>query len=216
MVDICPTVTVDDALLYRQQIEKIADFAIRIHIDVSDGIFSPVKLIPIDQIWWPGGVRADLHVMYKNPFDYVDLYVSLGPQLVIVHAEAEGDFSKFASILHHHGIEVGLALLPETKVETIRPAIGVVDHVLIFSGELGRYGGHADLSLLEKATLLRSMKPQLEIGWDGGVNDQNAKQLGRGGIDVLNVGSFIAHANSPLEAYAKLNIVTNHQNEPST
>jgi ribulose-phosphate 3-epimerase len=208
--DICPTITVDNEQAYARQIEKIVDFAVRIHIDISDGVFSPVRLIPIDQIWWPGGVRADLHVMYKKPFEFVDTYLGLEPQMVIVHAEAEGDFVSFSELLHHHGIEVGVALLPETPAETLSPALQHIDHVLIFSGDLGHYGGHANLDLLSKVKVLRDLKPQLEIGWDGGINDENAGRLVKGGIDVLNVGGFIANADSANDAYAKLRSVIDH------
>lgn len=155
-------------------------------------------------MWWPGGVRADLHVMYQRPFDHLAALVALRPQLIIVHAEAEGNFMEFADACHKHGIEVGVALLPETPVEAIQPALPVIDHVLIFSGHLGHFGGHADMSLLGKAQRLRDLKPQLELGWDGGVNAQNAKLLVLGGIDVLNAGGFLHGAKDSKAAYATL------------
>ncbi|HEX8182380.1 MAG TPA: hypothetical protein VF575_02145 [Candidatus Saccharimonadales bacterium] len=204
MVSICPTVTAENAHLYRAQIERIADFAPRIHIDVSDGVLAPNKLLDLDQIWWPGGVRADLHVMLKNPFEHTQLYRVLGPQMVIVHAEAEGDFVAFADTLHKHGIETGVALLQDTSVETILPAIDIIDHVLIFSGKLGYFGGTADLRLLDKVQQLRAAKPTLEIGWDGGINDQNICQLAAGGVDVLNVGGYIQRSQDAHAAYELL------------
>lgn len=201
---ICPTVTARDANEYRRQIERIVKFATRVHIDVADGIFTPVKLLSVDQVWWPGGVRADLHVMSQRPFEYYRTYLSLAPQMVIVHAESEGRFVPFAELMHRHGIEVGVALKPETPVELIRPALDWIDHVLIFSGNLGHFGGQADLALLDKVQILRRHKPQLEIGWDGGINNTNAQSLARGGIDVLNVGGFIHHAADPRQAYGML------------
>jgi len=201
---IVPTVTARDVNEYRKQVERISRFATRIHIDVADGIFTPVKLLAVDQVWWPGGVRADLHVMYQKPFAHYKTYLSLAPQMVVVHAEAEGQFVPFAELMHHHGIEVGVALKAETPVELIRPALGWIDHVLIFSGNLGHFGGQADLALLDKARLLKRLKPQLEIGWDGGINNSNARNLVMGGIEVLNVGGYIHHAGDPRMAYASL------------
>ncbi len=204
MVSICPTVTAENAHIYRTQIERVVPFATRIHIDVSDGVLAPTKLLELDKIWWPGGVRADLHVMLQDPFAHVELYRALGPQMVIVHAEAEGDFIAFAETMHRHGIETGVALLQSTTVDTILPAIDLIDHVLIFSGKLGYFGGTADLGLLEKVSQLRSVKPSLEIGWDGGINDTNARALADGGVDVLNVGGYIQRAAQPELAYQKL------------
>lgn len=185
--------------------ERVADFAHRVHIDLGDGIFTPNTLIPIDEVWWPGGVRADLHVMYQDPTDYIPALMALGPQLIIVQAEAKGDFLHLGKHLHEHGIEAGVALLPETKPEIIRPGLEYIDHVLIFSGNLGRQGGsHADLSLLEKVLIIKSLKSSIEIGWDGGVDDSNIKQLVDGGIEVVNAGGFIQHAAEPSKAFGEL------------
>jgi ribulose-phosphate 3-epimerase len=185
--------------------ERLAPFATRVHIDIMDGEFAPVKSINLDQTWWPGGVRADLHMMVKEPFQYVDLYRALGPQMVIVHAEADGgDFVAWAEAMRRHGIETGVALLQETPVETIAPALNWIDHVLIFSGDLGHFGGTADLSLLDKVQQLRKLKPTIEIGWDGGINDTNIYKLAEGGVDVMNVGGFVQRADHPEKAYQKL------------
>lgn len=201
---ICPTITTDNPDTYARQVELTLTYAHRIHIDIADGLFTPNRLIDVENVWWPGGVRADLHVMYLQPFDHVQALLALRPQLIIVHAEAEGDFLAFSAECHKHGIEVGVALLPETPVEAIAPALGVIDHVLIFSGHLGHFGGHADMSLLGKVQRLKERKPQLEIGWDGGVNDTNARALALGGVDVLNAGGYLHGSLAPKTAYLKL------------
>jgi ribulose-phosphate 3-epimerase len=201
---ICPTVTAATPHIFRDQMERVAQFATRVHIDLSDGTLAPNKLIDLDKIWWPGGVRADLHVMLARPFEHVELYRALGPQMVIVHAEAKGDFGAFADILHHHGMETGIALLPDTDVETIVPGLDIIDHVMVFSGKLGYFGGKADLALLSKVKRLRELKPSIEIGWDGGISEDNARALAEGGVDVLNVGGFIHRSPDPEAAYETL------------
>lgn len=201
---ICPTILAGTVEDFRTQMERVVRFVHRVHIDLADGVFAPTKTVDADKVWWPGGVRADLHVMYKRPFEHAKLFMSLGPQMVIVHAEAEGDFIEFADKLHAHGMEVGVALKPETMVDTIRPALDFIDHVLIFSGDLGRFGGRADTHLLTKALQIKQLQPRIEIGWDGGINDQNARILAAGGVDVLNVGGFIQHAANPESAYQAL------------
>lgn len=202
---ICPTITAVDSREYYAQMDRLSTFAKRLHLDVADGKLAPRKLIDLDQLWWPGNITVDIHVMYEQPFDYIELLIVQHPQLVIVHAEAEGDFLNFASRMHKHGIEVGVALLPQTNIDTIMSALGIIDHVLIFSGNLGYQGGsQVDFSLLNEVRILKSVKPTLEIGWDGGVNDQNARILIDGGVDVLNVGGYIQQAANPAQAYAKL------------
>lgn len=204
MAIICPTVLGENPHQYREQIERVAPFATHIHLDFADGKFTETKTPSLDQAWWPHTMQADLHIMYQNPSEYLDAILPLNPRLVIVHAEAEGDFMAFADALHQAGIQVGLALKPETSVESVRAFIGSLDHLLIFSGSLGHFGGTAKLALLSKATEAKKLKPSLTIGWDGGINADNIAELANGGVDVLNVGGFIQRAEDPLAAYQEL------------
>ena len=189
----------DDPDVYRTQIEETARYATRVHIDLGDGIFTR-QLTAIEDVWWPAGMRADLHVMFQEPFRHIAALKALAPQLVIIHAEADGDFLSFAREMHRHGIEVGVALLQKTPAEAIIPGLEVIDHVLIFSGALGQHGSMADLALLDKVTKLKRLKPQLEFGWDGGATDENARMLAEGGIDVINCGGYL-HGDDPLAAW---------------
>ena len=206
MATICPTVTAEDPHGYRSQVERISGFAERIHIDFMDGLFAPNRSIGLEQAWLPDipGLQVDFHMMYMRPDLYLEQVIMFRPKLVIIPAEAKGDFMNFADELHSEGVSVGVALLQSTAVDKIIPALDVIDHVLIFSGDLGHFGGKADLNQLSKARELRKLKPSLELGWDGGINGQNVIQLTEGGIDVLNVGGFIQKAENPQDAYDKL------------
>jgi ribulose-phosphate 3-epimerase len=204
MAIICPCILAPQPHLYREQLKRTQPFGKRIQIDLSDGVFAPVKTVDLEDVTIPKGVKADLHLMYQNPSRHMRAIVKLKPHLVIVHAEAEGDFVTFAQILHKMGMKVGVALLPETPASAIKPALEYIDHVMIFSGNLGKFGGSADFDLLIKAQAIKHLKKGLEIGWDGGVNDTNVQLLAAGGVDVLNVGGFIQKASNPAAAYATL------------
>lgn len=202
---ICPAILAASEDEYHQQIEKIVHCAQRIQIDLTDGVFASTKTVKPEQAWWPVGFLADFHLMYRQPQQAVRAIMEHRPNLVIVHAEAEGNFSEVADFCHHNRVKVGVALLQETSPEKIIPVLDLVDHALIFSGNLGHQGGsHANLRLLEKVRILKQHKPGLEIGWDGGIDDQNVAELINGGVDVLNVGGFIQQAEDPVRAYTVL------------
>ena len=211
MAVICPTVTAYDTHQYREQMERVQDFAERLHIDFMDGDFAPTKSPGLEEAWWKDSDRTDIHLMYRKPTDHLEEIVRLSPSLVIVHAEADGNFVEFARELHSHDIKAGVALLAKTSPDIIKPAMDQVDHVLIFSGDLGNFGGKVDLVLLEKVKTLKDWKPEVEIGWDGGINDQYIQDLIKGGVDVLNVGGFIQRAENPRGAYDKLKVLTQKQ-----
>ncbi len=204
MAVICPTVTAFDTHQYREQMELLEKFAKRIHIDMMDGVFAPTKSPPLETVWWPDGIIADIHVMYQEPGGQLEQLIKLKPHLVIIHAGADVDHKDFAGKLHKAGIKAGLGLLPDVTVDSVKPILGSFDHVMVFGGRLGHHGSTADFNQLHKVTEVRRLYKDMEIAWDGGVNDQNAKRLINSGVDVLNVGGFIHKAEDPEKAYAKL------------
>lgn len=208
---ICPTVTAFDKSTYTQQVKVAASISKRIHIDVMDGEFTPTKSPDLSQIWWPHESKADIHLMFKDPMDELDKLLELKPRLVVIHAEAALHHMHFAGELHKAGIKTGLAALQNTSIESIEFLLPSFDHILVFSGDLGRHGGTADLSLLDKVKRIKEFHPDVEIGWDGGINEQNIQQLKNGGVDVFNVGGFIQENINPEEAYAKLKKLIDHK-----
>ncbi|MBI4033784.1 hypothetical protein HY379_02175 [Candidatus Saccharibacteria bacterium] len=208
MAVVCPSVLAADKDSYHRQLQNVAPFAHRIQIDLTDGIFAPHKTVSPEEAWWPVGFLADFHLMYKNPLIAIQKILQHKPNLIIVHAEADGDFNQVVDFCRNHSVKLGIALLPQTAPEKIVSALADIDHVLIFSGDLGSFGGQADLSLLEKVKALKQAKPDIEIGWDGGINDQNISELVFGGVDVLNVGGFIQNSHDPGGAYRTLERIT--------
>lgn len=204
MAVICPTVTAFDPHEYRQQMEQIVPFAKRVHIDLMDGNFAPSKSPDLAHIWWPHELTADIHLMYQRPMDHLKLLIKLRPHMVVIHNEADAHHMHFAGELHKEGIKVGLALLQDTPIEHAYQIMHSFDQVLVFSGHLGYHGGETDLGLLDKVRKIKEHHPDAEIAWDGGINADNAKQLIKGGVSVLNVGGFIQKADNPEKAYNAL------------
>jgi ribulose-phosphate 3-epimerase len=202
---IVPTILTDNADDYHTYIEKIHPFAERIHVDISDGEFAPNYTIGPDQIWWPKEWEVDIHAMVARPNEYVERLINLKPHMIIFHVEAMGD--EMIALIHQiqkAGIKAGVALLKTTVPSNVQEIIKAADHVMVFTGTLGQYGGVASMMQLEKVRLIKNINPKTEIGWDGGVNIENAFTLTQGGVDVLNVGSTIAKSDNPEEMYKKL------------
>lgn len=203
---ICPTVTpaTTDPHEYRAQLERIAPFARRIQLDFTDGVFTDARCMNLIQAWWPEDVTIDIHLMYEDPVSQIETLVSLKPDLVIIHAEAVGDLLRMVQHVQKFGIKTGVALLQETTPATAHALIQAVDHVLIFSGTLGSFGGKADLELLRKVPEIKAINPRVEIGWDGGASIETVAALQAGGIDVINAGGAIQHAPDSKRAYESL------------
>lgn len=206
---ICPTVLATSEAEFATQMRKVGSLAPRLQIDLMDGEFASPRSVELDQVWWPPSVKADIHLMYQHPMDYLEQLLHLKPNMIIIHYESQVDHMRFAAKLHKEGIKAGLAILPATKVPVVEDLLSSFDHLLIFSGRLGHFGGEIDLSLLPKAQEAKSHHPDLEIGWDGGINDQNIKQLADGGVDMLNVGGFIQKAENTEKVFRRLHELIN-------
>lgn len=204
MAIICPTVTAFNEHDYKEQILRLKPFAKRVHLDLMDGQFAPSTSPSLDKIWWPHEMEADIHLMYERPMDFLQQLIALKPRMVVVHNEATVHHMHFAAELHRVGILTGLAILHDTPVEYAYQIMHSFDHVLVFSGHLGYHGGEADMGLLDKVTKIRAHHPEVEISWDGGINEQNARHLAVAGVDVLNVGGFIMNNAHPQDAYDRL------------
>lgn len=203
-VSIVPSILTDNKQDFRAQVEKINIFTRRVQIDVTDGVFAPTETLDITNVWWPKNWEADLHLMVTNPSEHIDTVLKLSPALCILHAEANEDLLPVFQTLKNAGIKTGVALLPSTFPGNIKPYIDAADHVLIFAGQLGVQGSPADLMQMEKIPLVRNMKPEVEIAWDGGANITNVRALAHADLDVINVGAAISRAENPAAAFQEL------------
>ena len=203
-VSIVPTILTDNKQDYRAQAERINVFTRRVQIDVTDGVFAPTQTLDITNVWWPRNWEADLHLMAAYPSQHLDTILKLSPSLCILHAEASEDLLPSFQQLKEAGIKVGVALLPSTFPGDVQHYIQAADHVLIFAGQLGVQGSPADLMQMEKIPLVRNMKPEVEIGWDGGANLTNVRALAHADLDVINVGSAISRAPVSKNWYPRL------------
>ncbi len=201
---IAPAVLVENAAQFKESMEKIQSFTERVHIDISDGEFAPTFTISANEAWWPANWHADIHAMVARPSEHVQQLINLKPNLVIFHVEIQEDLAPTMQMLQAAGIKAGIAMKRQTVPASVGGLVELADHVMIFSGELGHYGGIASLMQLEKVRLIRAIKPGVEVGWDGGVTVENAFTLSQGGIDVLNVGGTIAKSADPAATYKSL------------
>ena len=204
LIVIAPTILTNDSNRYKQLVELYHPFAKRVQIDISDGSLSAAKTVSETTIWWPKDWTVDVHMMVAQPSAHVDTLVKLKPHLVIFHAEVQEDLGPTFEKLKQNGIKVGVAIMKPTFPGSISSLIEASDHVMIFSGNLGETGGTADLLQLEKVRIVRRIKKDIEMGWDGGANMNNVRTIAQAGVTIINVGSAIVDAEDPAKMYGAL------------
>ncbi len=215
VADIAPAVLAETPQQYQHDLDIATSLSDRVQIDLVDGEFADNKTINLVQTYWPEDVRADLHLMYTDPASHVSTIIAQQPHMVIIHIEAaslrQTGISRMRERMHAVGIKFGLALLPDTPVSRIEPYAAEIDHALVFTGELGHYGGNLRFDCLDKISQIKHHNPRIEVGVDGGITDETAARVLEADADVLNVGGFIQNATHPETAYATLEEIVERQ-----
>lgn len=200
---IIPTILTANPDEYKELIQSYNAFARRVQVDITDGDFVGTPTIALNQVWWPRGWQADIHLMVAHPSAVLPTVLQLKPSLAIFHAETGENLPQIFAQLKNEGIRTGVALLKTSYPGDYQTAIAAADHVLVFAGELGGHGA-ADMLQTEKIALIKKINPQAEIGWDGGVTVENVRALARAGVNAINVGAAILNATDRAAAYNEL------------
>lgn len=190
---------------YAERLKRIEGFVRRLHVDISDGVFTPNKTIDLAQVYEVGDSEVDLHLMITNPAQVLEMVISTGPQLVICHAEAQANWPELFQQWQEVGIKTGLALRADTPVSKIKHILPSLDHVLVFTGDhIGHNHSHFQPETLAKITEIKQINPNVEVSVDGGMNPQHAKSAVESGADVIVTGGYVVDADDPKAAYAEI------------
>lgn len=211
MTVIAPAILAETIEKYTTTVTAYEAFAEHVHIDIADGEFAETMTVSTGQLFWPNNWQVDIHAMVTRPSEYVQALIELKPRTIIFHVEVDEDLTPVLQQVKQAGIRAGVALLRGTVPKSVAHLIEIADHVMIFTGDLGKYGGIASLMQLEKVRLIRLIQPSVEIGWDGGANADNVFSLCQGGIDVVNVGGAINNADEPAVMYQRMVDETNRR-----
>jgi ribulose-phosphate 3-epimerase len=186
------------------------------HIDIMDGVFVPnisFGMPVLASINKYATKPLDVHLMIVDPDRYIKTFSDLNAEILTVHFEVCNHLHRSIQEIKNNGMKAGVALNPHTPVNVLDSIINEIDLVCIMSVNPG-FGGQkfikntfAKISELKKLIELKKSSAIIEI--DGGVTDQNAKELIKAGADVLVAGSFIFKSISPLDIISNLKSITN-------
>ena len=177
-----------------------------IHCDVMDGLFVPnISFgLPVVESISKIGLPLDVHLMIVHPQNYVQRFVEAGASIVTFHLEATEDVRGIIDLIKQCGAKVGVSIRPNTPVELLLPYKGMFDLLLVMSVEPG-FGGQSFLPYsLQKIATARQLFPDVIIEVDGGIGEQNAKQVVDAGANMLVAGSAVFKSSNVAKTIANL------------
>lgn len=178
----------------------------RFHIDIIDGLYVDNKTIQPKEIQKQVDNKLDIHLMVEDPLYYARESISLNPYTVIIQYETKGKVKEALELISKNGFRAGLSINPDTSVSDIQNLLPIIDHLQVMGYEAGFAGAKFKRSVLSKAKEANELKPELEIGLDGGVNVTNIAAIKNAGFDTVDVNSFIFNNEEfePITAYSML------------
>ena len=189
----------EDLKLMLAQAEAFTDF---VQIDFMDGSFVPSQSIaPEDLAGIKMSIDWESHLMVKDPIDYLSSLNKNGLKRIIFHWKASARPESVVSAIRDLGLQVGLAINPETPVSQFEGLVNKIDSVLFLSVHPGFYGSPFIAEVLEKIREFRSHFPSTVIGIDGGISLENIQRVKSSGVDYACVGSRIFRHNDPRKSY---------------
>jgi len=181
------------------------------HVDIMDGVFVPNISFgfPVMKAIQKHATKPmDVHLMIKNPDQYIQQFVDAGAEILTVHYEACTHLHRTLAAIKEAGAKAGVAINPHTPVHFLNEVFQDIDLICVMSVNPG-FGGqkfientYSKLQQLRTISEVKNHKPYIEV--DGGVTLDNYQKLLECGANVLVAGNTVFSAANPKETILAL------------
>ncbi|MFZ0830618.1 MAG: ribulose-phosphate 3-epimerase [Thermoplasmata archaeon] len=168
------------------------------HLDVMDGHFVP------NITFGPAVVAAvrrhtrlplDVHLMIEDPARYFVGFAEAGGTTLVFHLESQGDPEALIATGRKLGVEVGVAIRPDTPVDRVWPWVGQLDQVMVMGVHPGFSGQKFIPGALDKIRAVRdrldAMGSSADLSIDGGITTETALAAAQAGATFFVCGNSV-------------------------
>lgn len=213
-IKVAPSILAGDFARMGETVKKLEECgADYVHCDVMDGNFVPTITFGSQMI---GAIRPytglplDCHLMVLRPDTRLEALARAGADIVTVHVEECRELTvQTLRIIKNYGMKASAVINPNTPVEELFDCAEDADMLLLMSVHPG-WGGQkflpGTLEKIEKLRefLIRSGRPDLDIEVDGGITEQNVRDVISAGANVIVAGSAVFRSPDMKQAIERL------------
>ena len=168
-----------------------------LHFDMMDGHFVPeigFGVFFLEQLTTARTLPVDVHLMVTDPQRFIEPLADAGAALVSVHCEADGDLQNTLRRIRGRNMKAGLAMRPDTPLETLVPHLELLDLVLLMAYPPGVRNQKAEPDFERKIRGLAELLEQrgstgIDIAVDGGVSLDLMATYRQAGSNYFILGS---------------------------
>ena len=193
MVEVIPSINVPTFEEAQERIAKVEPYVKWCHLDITDGVFSKHLTWhnPADLVELQTELKAEAHLMVVEPEKAIEQWFVEPVKRIIVQLEAVKDTDFIIQKCREAGIEIGIAINPETFWGKLQPWCGKVDLFQILAVKPGPSGQKIDEGSFDKIAHLHQNCPGSIIEVDGGIKPDTAKKAIKAGAQLLVAGAYI-------------------------
>lgn len=207
---IIPAILSDDFQTVQNRIFELQKYVDNIQIDFVDGKFAHNTTLALDNFKdIKTTAKLEAHLMVDDPELYFSDCQKYGFDRVIFQVEIDEEIQKIINRSKKYSFKIGLALSPNTKINSVKKYLEQVDRILLLAVEPGFGGQKLQTSIIKKIKYLHETMPKKQIEIDGGINLDNIKQLKEAGADFFAIGSSLFKKDQLKENLIKLQQQTN-------
>lgn len=186
MIEIVPAILVKSKEELNERLREVEPYVNRVQIDIMDGKFVPNKTIqPEDMKDFKTNLIKEAHLMVENNEKYVEDFLNLGFDVIIVHYESCKNIPEIIKKVKDRGKKMALAINPPTPLSAIKDYLNDLDMVLIMTVNPGFSGQGFLPEVMPKIRELREMRKDFDIEVDGGIKLGTVKLAAEAGANIF-------------------------------
>jgi ribulose-phosphate 3-epimerase len=203
---IAPSILSADFACLGDAVAQVAPVADMLHVDVMDGHFVPNLTIGppvVRSLRKHTDLYLDCHLMITDPADYLEAFKKAGADGCTVHIEVDRT-GELIEQMRDLGLDVGLAVNPETPFDAVAPWLDRIDLLLLMTVHPG-FGGQSFIAdVMPKVREARRLVDEggfaVAIQVDGGIDERTAPEAAAAGAEVFVAGNAVFGRDDPRRA----------------
>jgi ribulose-phosphate 3-epimerase len=211
MAELTPSIIAADFTQLGAELDRVAPFSARWHVDVMDGQYVPNLTIGpmiVEAIARCSDLPQDVHLMITNPDESWPWYAKAGASRIAFHPETSPDPANLLRTLTSNGLGAGLAVNPDVEADAVKTYLDAVDHLIVMSVYPGFSGQAFIPEVLPKLSEFRRWVDErgggVDLIVDGGVSPKTAPDCIEAGADLIVSASAVFGADDPARVASDL------------